>query len=126
MTLPPSHHDTQRGITDHNAGRSPLPKVDVPPEPKLKPHPAGDDVYCPIYMDKWGKESLNFLKKQRLWAFWIQTSMSEVIEQNALTNQMAANTIAAHAMLYAAVFDCVPDTSEFKTIRDDIAAAVLR
>ena len=126
MTLPPSHHDTQRGITDHNAGRSShTMKVDVPPEPKLKPHPSGDDVYCPIYMDKWGKESLNFLKKQRLWAFWIQTSMSEMIEQNALTNQMAANTIAAHAMLYAAVFDCVPDTSEFKTIRDDIATAAI-
>ena len=122
-TASPSR-DPQRDTEPSNA-RQPLPKVDVPPEPKLKSHPTGDDVYCPVFMDKWAKESLNFLKKQRLWAFWLQTSMSPTVEQNALTVQMAANTISAHAMLYAAVFDCIPDTPEFKTIRDKIADEAL-
>ena len=96
-------------------------KVDVPAEPKIRSHPEGDDAYSPMIMGKYAADVMSDLTSQRWWGFWLNTEMTPEIEQNSHCEQFAANTVATHVMLHAAVFKAIPDTPANAEIRRHVA-----
>ena len=103
----------------------PTIKVDVPSEPKLPPHPDAADAYDVERMRDFKVRTLQGLNKQRLWAFWLTTRVTPEAVARAQTEQHYANMVSSHCMLYAAVLDCIPDTSAMRTIRLHVQSAAV-
>ena len=109
-----------------NQGSQPPLRVDVPYDPKLPPHPEGDDAYNEHVMRKHRDSTMLSLQMQRNWGHWLATSVTLEVVRRAANEQYSANLVGSHTMLYAAVLQSVPDVPAMQTIRTMIEDAALQ